>query len=67
MPIPPLDGSRVLGGFLPQEGVPRWLDLDRYGNVVFLVIVVVMVAFPQVFDATIGAVLQWTYQFLPGG
>ena len=67
VPIPPLDGSRVLGGFLPRKVYPRWLALDRYGNWVFLGIVAIMVAFPAVFDATIGAVLRWSYNFLPGG
>jgi len=67
VPIPPLDGSRVLGGFLPRKVYPRWLALDRYGNWVFLGIVLIMVAFPGVFDATIGAVLQWSYNLLPGG
>jgi Zn-dependent protease len=67
VPIPPLDGSRVLGGFLPRKVYPRWLALDRYGNYVFLGLVVVMLAMPTVFAATIGAVLQWSYKLLPGG
>ena len=67
VPIPPLDGSRVLGGLLPRKVYPRWLALDRYGNYVFLGLVVVMLAMPTVFAATIGAVLQWSFQLLPGG
>ena len=67
IPIPPLDGSRVLGGFLPRKVYPRWLALDRYGNWVFIGIVAIMVVFPTVFDSTIGAVLRWSYNFLPGG
>ena len=67
VPIPPLDGSRVLGGFLPRKVYPRWLALDRYGNWVFLGIVAIMVVFPAVFDSTIGAVLRWSYNLLPGG
>jgi Zn-dependent protease len=67
VPIPPLDGSRVVGGFLPRELYLRWAELDRYGNYVFLGLVVLMLAVPQVFDATIGAVLQWSFRLLPGG
>jgi Zn-dependent protease len=67
VPIPPLDGSRVLGGFLPRKAYLRWLALDRYGNYVFIGLVVVMLTMPQVFQATIGAVLQWSYRLLPGG
>ena len=67
VPIPPLDGSRVVGGFLPRDLYLRWVDLDRYGNYVFMGLLVVMLAAPQVFEATIGWVLDWSYALLPGG
>ena len=60
LPIPPLDGSRVLGGVLPRSLYARWSDLDRYGNYVFLGLLVVILAAPQVFEATIGVVLDWS-------
>ena len=41
VPIPPLDGSRVLGGFLPREAYARWIELDRYGMVFILLILFV--------------------------
>ena len=67
VPIPPLDGSRVVGGFLPKDLYLRWIDLDRYGSFVFLGLLVVMMAAPQAFQATIGRVLDWSYALLPGG
>jgi Zn-dependent protease len=30
-PIPPLDGSRIIGGFMPRETYYRWAALDQYG------------------------------------
>jgi Zn-dependent protease len=30
-PIPPLDGSRVIGGFMPRDVYYRWAALDQYG------------------------------------
>ena len=30
-PIPPLDGSRVIGGFMPRDVYARWAALDQYG------------------------------------
>jgi Zn-dependent protease len=30
-PIPPLDGSRIIGGFMPTETYYRWAALDQYG------------------------------------
>jgi len=35
IPIPPLDGSRAVIGFLPSRMVPAYLSLERYG---FLII-----------------------------
>lgn len=37
-PIPPLDGSRVVGGFMPPSMYVRWASLDRYGMVFILLI-----------------------------
>ena len=38
IPIPPLDGSRIVGGLIPPRLYPRWLSLDRYGIYVFLAV-----------------------------
>lgn len=67
IPIPPLDGSRVVGGFLPRETYKRWAELDRYGNFVFIGLFLVMIAVPQFYDATFGAVIGLFNRLLPGG
>jgi Zn-dependent protease len=36
IPIPPLDGSRVLGAFLPRRAYERWVALDQYGMILVL-------------------------------
>jgi len=33
LPIPPLDGSRVLAAFMPREMAEAWGRLDRFGVV----------------------------------
>jgi Zn-dependent protease len=38
IPIPPLDGSRVLGAFLPRRAYEYWASIDRYGFVIFIVL-----------------------------
>lgn len=42
LPIPPLDGSKILGTFLPEQWRARYLAADRLGFI--LVIVFVMLA-----------------------
>ena len=67
MPVPPLDGSRVVGGFLPRETYKQWAALDRWGNFVFIGIFLILLAFPGAYAATFGAVLSFASQILPPG
>jgi Zn-dependent protease len=66
-PIPPLDGSRVVGGFMPRAMYRHWAALDRYGTYVFLILFLVMWQVPGFFNATFGAVLDVFARLLPGG
>lgn len=67
VPVPPLDGSRVVGGLLPRGVYEWWLSLDRYGNFVFTGLILILIAMPGAFHATIGAVVEWSFRLLPGG
>jgi Zn-dependent protease len=63
IPIPPLDGSRVLGGFLPRGAYEKWVAIDRYG---FIILIAVLVIFQDQFSAALGAVLDavWNLIFI---
>jgi Zn-dependent protease len=52
IPIPPLDGSRVLGAFLPRNAYEKWIEVDRYG---MLLVVIVIVVFREQFSE----LMQW--------
>jgi len=67
IPIPGLDGAGVVGCLMPRALWLRWLEWGRYATYVMLGLFVVLLAFPGVFDATIGAVVRWSYTLLPGG
>jgi Zn-dependent protease len=56
-PIPPLDGSRVVGAFLPRNAYAKWIQVDRYG---FLIVIVLIVIFQSQFFGLI----QWVYVHL---
>ena len=47
MPIPPLDGSRILAAFMPREMAEAWGRLDQYG---FIVIFGLLFLFPPFYD-----------------
>ncbi|HHU54134.1 MAG TPA: site-2 protease family protein [Clostridiaceae bacterium] len=40
LPIPPLDGSRVLGGFLSDRAYQRYMSLQQYSMIILFVIIV---------------------------
>ena len=42
VPIPPLDGSRVIAGFMSPSTYARWAGLDRYGMLFILLIFFVL-------------------------
>jgi Zn-dependent protease len=45
IPLPPLDGSAVLGRFMPRSLQPAWGKLQQYG---FAILIVVVFVVPQV-------------------
>jgi len=50
LPIPPLDGSKVLAGVLPDEFAGALLSLERYG---FMIIFAVLFFFPGIINNTV--------------
>jgi Zn-dependent protease len=50
IPIPPLDGSRVLAALLPNQGAQIMDQLERYG---FLILMLVVVAVPSLLSGLI--------------
>jgi len=42
IPIPPLDGSRILGGILPRKAYQTWVGIDRYGMFILIGLLIVI-------------------------
>jgi Zn-dependent protease len=42
LPIPPLDGGRVVVGLLPEQLARSWAGLERYGLIIVLVCILVL-------------------------
>ena len=38
IPFPPLDGSKVLAMFLPDQAYVRWMQLERYGMFILMIL-----------------------------
>lgn len=55
LPVPPLDGSKVLAGLLPARHVYRYMQFERYGALVLMLLV---------FTGMIGRILMPIYAFV---
>ena len=42
IPVPPLDGSRIVGGFLPRRAYDVWVSIDRYGIFIIVILLVLI-------------------------
>ncbi len=63
IPVPPLDGSKILYALLPAEMVYRLRPLEQYG---FIILMLVVFFFPSVINVLVGLPAQATLQFLIG-
>jgi Zn-dependent protease len=56
LPIPPLDGGRIVVGLLPEQLARSWAGLERYGLLIVLFFILVL---PNIFGINpIGDVLD---------
>jgi Zn-dependent protease len=55
IPVPPLDGSRVVGAFLPRTAYEKWVALDQYGMFLAIIVLIIVVRL---------GVLAWAVQGL---
>lgn len=63
IPIPPLDGSRVLAFFLPQRLLPSYDQLERYG---MFILIVLLFFFGWVLRAVIGPIFSFFLRLFLG-
>ncbi|MCL6442842.1 MAG: site-2 protease family protein [Alicyclobacillus sp.] len=61
IPLPPLDGSRVVASWLPPRQADLYARLDRYGPFILFLAVIVLhdVLFAQLFGWAFGWVQSW--------
>lgn len=63
IPIPPLDGSRIVNALLPQEIAYEYMKLERYG---FLILVVLITVFRRAFWAIIEPAISFLIKVFLG-
>ncbi|MBK5226759.1 MAG: site-2 protease family protein [Thermoleophilia bacterium] len=63
IPVPPLDGSRIVGAFLTPRSYIKWIKLDQYGQFFIMALLLIMLNFGNGFYTIIMPIYQL---FLPG-
>ena len=64
LPIPPLDGSKIVSGVLPKTLVNRYIHLERYGFILILGLIVVEVVFKVPVFSTLLFLLVKPFMFV---
>ncbi len=59
LPVPPLDGSRILEGVLPKEAAATYARFERYG-----MLILVLLIFTHVVDFVIFPIINYITAFL---
>jgi Zn-dependent protease len=62
IPVPPLDGGRVLVGLLPHRQAMAWSRIEPYG----MLIIIVLVFFTNIFSMVISPILSIGVHLLAG-
>lgn len=61
LPIPPLDGSKILAYFLPDDLAWRFMDMGRYGIMIFLLLL-----FTGIIGKILGPLIRYSSVWLMG-
>ena len=64
LPIPPLDGSKIVAGVLPPAFVNRYIRFERYGFILLIALIVVEVVFKIPVFSTMLSMLVKPFMFV---
>lgn len=68
LPIPPFDGSHIVGGLLPRSMVPGWQKLQQVGIVFIVILVAITWAFPGtgIIERVVLPPVEWMQEYYFG-
>jgi len=59
LPIPPLDGHKIVGGFLPKKWSYWWEELEKYSWILILLLLIPFSPLSDILSSYINAVLSF--------
>lgn len=60
IPVPPLDGSRIVAGFLSGNALSKYYSMERYGMIIMLILVMTNVIGKVIFPV-VGGIMRIIY------
>jgi Zn-dependent protease len=67
VPIPPLDGSRVMAWLLPDTLRPTYLGIERFGLVIIAFLAFGSSGFKSMMSSTVGTLSSWIWNLITLG
>lgn len=64
LPIAPLDGFKIVGGFLPEDQATGWYSLERYGLIFLLLLIFPFVGSRSMLQIFLSPVINFVYKIL---
>lgn len=61
VPVPPLDGSRIIFGFLPKKILPAWIEYEKMG--MFLLMLLIITGF---FENILSPIVDYSIKVIVG-
>ena len=63
IPVHPLDGFKIVGGLLPEDRAREWYELERYGMIMLIIMILPLFGNRSMVDAIIRPILSFLYPF----
>lgn len=63
IPIHPLDGFKIVGGMLPEDKVDEWNDLQRYGPIMLILMILPIIGNQSMLNTILRPILSFLFPF----
>ncbi len=64
LPISPLDGFKIVGGFLPESQAREWYQLERYGLIFLLFLILPLMGSRSMLELFVSPIIRFFYSLL---
>ena len=67
LPFAPLDGFKIVGGFLPEDRAHEWYGLERYGIIFLMFFIFPFIGGKSMLEVLLGPIIRLLLALLTPG